>query len=71
MNKQNIYIPVELYKKRVIIDGIFSAIKRRFGELIYAKRFVTQKNELLSRLLAYNIEKVINLSVVEIYFLQD
>lgn len=63
--------PVELYKKRVLIEGIFSAMKRRFGELIYAKRFITQKNELLCRTLAYNIEKVVNLSVIEIYFLQS
>lgn len=62
--------PDKLYRKRPVIEGIFSALKRRFGELVYAKKFATQKNELLCRVLAYDMEKVVNLSVFEIYFLQ-
>ena len=61
--------PSEIYKQRVIIESIFSAVKRRFGHQIYAKRFSTQKNELMSRIITYNAEKLVNLSIMEIYFL--
>jgi len=62
--------PKEIYKNRVIIEGVFSALKRRFGELIYAKKFVSEKNELLCRVLAYNLGIIVNLSYRKIYFLQ-
>jgi hypothetical protein len=55
--------PHEIYHQRVIIESIFSAIKRRFGHQIYSKKFITQKNELLFRIIAYNSERLINLSL--------
>jgi transposase len=51
--------PRELYRRRVNIESIFSAIKRRFGHELYCKKFTSQKNELLFRILAYNTEKLI------------
>ena len=60
--------PSKIYRQRVIIESIFSAIKRRFGHQIYAKKFITQKNELLFRILAYNSEKLVN-SPIGCYFL--
>lgn len=53
--------PSKIYKQRVIIESIFSAIKRRFGHQVYARRFNSQKNELLFRILAYNSERLVNL----------
>ena len=61
--------PSEIYHQRVIIESIFSAVKRRFGHVLLAKRFNSQKNELLFRFVAYNAEKLVNLSI-EVYFLQ-
>jgi len=58
--------PSEIYHQRVIIESIFSAIKRRFGHIIYTKKFSAQKNELLFRILAYNTEKLVSLSAVNI-----
>jgi transposase len=63
--------PYEIYNQRAVIEGIFSAIKRRFGHLILAKKFNSQKNELLFRFIAYNAEKLVNLCIIEVYFLQD
>src|SRR3989338_2499945 len=63
--------PSEIYRQRVIIESIFSAVKRRFGHTIYARKFNAQKNELLFRFLAYNAEKLVNLSAIEVYFLQS
>jgi len=63
--------PSEIYHQRVLIESIFSAVKRRFGCSIIAKKFHTQKNELLFRFIAYNTEKLVNFSSVEVYFLQS
>jgi len=63
--------PSEIYCQRVIIESIFSAVKRRFGCSLLAKKFNSQKNELLSRFIAYNAEKLVNLCVIEVYFLQS
>lgn len=63
--------PDELYRKRVLIEGTFSSIKRKFGEIVYARKFVSQKNELLARVLAYDINILVNLIIIEIYFLQS
>lgn len=50
--------PQKLYNKRSVIEGIFSAIKRKFGQMIYAKKHKTQKNELLFKTLAYNVDRL-------------
>ena len=56
--------PSEIYHQRVIIESIFSAVKRRFGHELYARKFNAQKNELLFRFIAYDAEKLIKLEVM-------
>lgn len=60
--------PSEIYHQRVIIEAIFSAVKRRFGHELYSRKFNTQKNELLFRFIAYDAEKLIKLEVIEFTF---
>ena len=50
--------PQKTYNKRSIIEGIFSVIKRKFGQMIYSKKYKTQKNEILFRTVAYNIDRL-------------
>ena len=50
--------PQKLYNKRSIIESIFSVIKRKFGQMIYSKKFKTQKNEILFRTVAYNVDRL-------------
>ena len=71
-NRKNLSrnFPMEIYKKRSVIEGIFSAMKRKFGQMIYSKKFKTQKNELLFRTVAYNLNRLVN-SEPGIYFLQN
>lgn len=52
--------PQKLYNKRSLIEGIFSVIKRKFGQIIYSKKFKTQKKEVLFRTLAYNVDRLVN-----------
>lgn len=66
------YFPSEIYKQRAgICETMNSSIKRRYGETIYAKTFRAQKNELLGKVLVYDSEKVIEISKINVYFLQD
>lgn len=69
--KQMAYLP-SIYDKRVgICESSFSSLKRKFGDVIYAKKFVSQKNELLCKVVTYNLDRIANLVIFEIYFLQS
>jgi len=48
-----------IYTQREITESIFSAIKRKYGSKLKARKFKTQKIELLLIILSYNIEKAI------------
>ena len=52
-----------LYSQRELTESIFSSLKRKFGSKLRARKFQTQKNELLFRLLAYNIERAIRFAL--------
>ena len=53
------------YKKRASIsENGHSVLKGKYGEIIYAKKFRTQKIEAAGKILAYNVEKVINIVYV-------
>ncbi len=49
-----------LYTQREITESIFSAIKRKYGTKLKARKFKTQKIELLCKILTYNIERAVN-----------
>ena len=52
----------KVYKKRASIsENGHSILKGKYGEIIYAKKFRTQKIEAVGKVLAYNVEKVINI----------
>ena len=55
--------PREIYNKRAIIESIFSVIKRKFGSLVYGKKFQAQKNEVLFRVMVYDVERLVNNSL--------
>lgn len=46
-----------LYTQREITESIFSSLKRKYGSKMKARKFKTQKIELLCKILAYNIER--------------
>lgn len=46
-----------LYTQREITESIFSSLKRKYGSKLRARKYKTQKVELLFKILAYNIEK--------------
>ncbi|MFH1395761.1 MAG: transposase, partial [archaeon] len=46
-----------MYTQREITESIFSSLKRKYGSKMRARKFKTQKIELLCKVLAYNIER--------------
>lgn len=51
---------MEHYHKRSNIEATNAAIKRKFGETLKSKNPVTQVNELLAKIIAYNLTVVIH-----------
>jgi len=54
----------KIYHQRSKVETVFSVIKRKYGSWILSKSFETQKKELLLRLIAYNIDRKIIISVI-------
>jgi len=50
----------EHYHKRSNAESTFSAIKNKFGEIIKSRNRVAQENEMLCKIIAYNITMLIN-----------
>jgi transposase len=48
------------YHKRSNVESVFSALKRKFGENIRSRTPVAQVNEVLSKLIAYNLTVVVH-----------
>lgn len=51
---------LEHYHKRSNVEATNAAIKRKFGETIKSKTFVAQTNELLCKIIAYNLTVIIH-----------
>ena len=56
----------KIYHQRSKVESVFSVIKRKYGSEILSRSFETQKKELLFRLLAYNIDRKIIISLLVI-----
>ena len=54
----------KIYHQRSKVETVFSVIKRKYGCFVLSKSFDTQKKELLFRMVAYNIDRKIILSLV-------
>jgi hypothetical protein len=59
----------EIYGQREITESIFSSLKRKYGSRLKARKFKTQKIELLFKVLSYNIERAIRIALKLINYL--
>ena len=50
----------EKYHQRSNVESVFSALKRKFGETLRSKNEIAQVNELLAKVLAYNLTVLIH-----------
>jgi hypothetical protein len=51
------------YLKRNKIEGIFSALKRKYGSTLSTKKVRTQEKELTFKIIIYNLEKKIKMTI--------
>ena len=65
--KQKKKISGERYHQRSQVESIFSAIKRKYGSVLRNRTFATQKVELISKLIAYNLDRK---QLISIYFFE-
>jgi len=53
--------PKKKYHRRSIIESMFFRIKRLCGNVVRAKKWMMQKKEMLGKVLAYNIHRLVQL----------
>jgi len=53
----------QIYHQRSKVETVFSVIKRKYGNFILSKSFESQKKELIFRLIAYNVDRKLKLSL--------
>lgn len=50
----------KMYHQRSKVETIFSVIKRRYGSVLRNRSYATQKVELISKLIVYNLDRKLN-----------
>ena len=58
------------FDKRSNVESIFGAIKKKLGESVKSKNRVAQENEMLCKIIAYNLTVLIH-SMIEMGFTPD
>jgi len=53
--------PEKRYHRRSIIESMFFRVKRLCGNVVRAKKWIMQKKEMLAKILAYNIHRLVQL----------
>jgi hypothetical protein len=53
--------PKKKYNRRSIIESMFFRVKRLCGNVVRAKKWMMQKKEMLGKILAYNIHRLVQL----------
>jgi len=56
----------KIYGQRAITESIFSSLKRKYGSRMKARKYKTQKIELLFKVLAYNLERAIRIALLKL-----
>ena len=58
IGRKKVEFDKKLYRQRPKVETVFSVIKRKYGSVIRSRSFVSQKVELISKLIAYNIDRI-------------
>ena len=52
-----------IYNQRPKIEAVFSALKRRYGDQLYSKKWFMRRREMAMRFIAYNVRIVIGIQI--------
>jgi hypothetical protein len=53
--------PKKKYHRRSIIENMWFCVKRLCGKIVFAKKWINQKKELIGKVIAYNIHRLVQL----------
>ena len=53
--------PTKKYHRRSIIENMWFCVKRLCGKVVFAKKWINQKKELIGKVIAYNIHRLVQL----------
>jgi len=53
--------PEKKYHRRSIIENMWFCVKRLCGKVVFAKKWINQKKELIGKVIAYNINRLVQL----------
>jgi hypothetical protein len=54
--------PEKKYHKRSVIENMWFCVKRLCGKVVFAKKWINQKKELIGKVIAYNIHRLVQLT---------
>jgi hypothetical protein len=57
-----------IYGQRAITESVFSSLKRKYGSRMRARKYKTQKIELLFKILSYNVERAMRIAIEMLRF---
>lgn len=55
--------PEEKYHRRSVIENMWYCLKRLCGKVVFAKKWINQKKELIGKVIAYNIHRLVQLRI--------
>lgn len=55
--------PKKKYHRRSIIENMWFCVKKICGKVIFAKKWIMQKKEMLAKVLAYNIHRLVKMRI--------
>lgn len=57
------YFPEKTYHQRSKKETILSVVKRCYGDTVYSQKFSNQKKDIMYRLIAYNVDRILKKSM--------
>lgn len=52
-----------IYNKRNVVEAIFSALKRKYGDQLYHRKWYMRRKEMAMRFIAYNIRVIVSIQI--------
>lgn len=52
-----------IYHQRSKVEAVFSALKKRYGDQLYAKKWYTRRREMAMRFIAYNVRIIVGIQI--------
>ena len=52
-----------VYNQRSKVEAVFSALKNRYGDQLYSKKWYTRRREMAMRFIAYNVRIIVGIQI--------